>query len=131
MSMARVLVNNAGTILVGPASAMARADFERGMATHVWGPLDAIAAVLRHLRAVGGGRIVNISSVGGKIAVPHLLPYCASKFALTGFRRTTATAVRTSASRASRQSCLPVLTTLTREAEKRNDETDHRRALGA
>jgi short-subunit dehydrogenase len=36
------------------------------------------------MRAQGGGRIVNISSIGGKIGVAHLVPYCASKFALTG-----------------------------------------------
>jgi short-subunit dehydrogenase len=36
------------------------------------------------MRAQGGGRIVNISSIGGKVAVPHLTPYCASKFALSG-----------------------------------------------
>jgi short-subunit dehydrogenase len=37
------------------------------------------------MRRQGGGRIVNISSIGGKIAVPHLLPYSASKFALAGY----------------------------------------------
>lgn len=36
------------------------------------------------MRARGGGRIVNISSIGGKVSVPHLLPYSPSKFALTG-----------------------------------------------
>lgn len=36
------------------------------------------------MRRQRGGRIVNVSSVGGKIGVPHLLPYTASKFALTG-----------------------------------------------
>jgi short-subunit dehydrogenase len=36
------------------------------------------------MRARGGGRIVNISSIGGRVAVPHLVPYCASKFALVG-----------------------------------------------
>jgi short-subunit dehydrogenase len=41
-------------------------------------------AALPAMRRQGGGRIVNISSIGGKIGVPHLAPYCASKFALTG-----------------------------------------------
>jgi short-subunit dehydrogenase len=40
--------------------------------------------VLINMRRAGYGRIVNIASVGGKIAVPHLVPYCASKFALVG-----------------------------------------------
>ena len=46
--------------------------------------LYAINAALPHLRKRGGGRIVNISSFGGRVAVPHLVPYCASKFALAG-----------------------------------------------
>src|SRR6201982_336127 len=37
------------------------------------------------MRVWGGGRIVNISSMGGKVAMPHFAPYSASKFALTGF----------------------------------------------
>jgi NAD(P)-dependent dehydrogenase (short-subunit alcohol dehydrogenase family) len=43
-----------------------------------------VLAVLPHIRNQGGGRIVNISSIGGRTSVPHLLPYSASKFALTG-----------------------------------------------
>jgi NAD(P)-dependent dehydrogenase (short-subunit alcohol dehydrogenase family) len=79
-----VLVNNAGTIQVGPIDVMTPADFQRAMDTHFWGPLNTIFAVLPSMRERGDGRIVNISSVGGKIAVPHLAPYCASKFALVG-----------------------------------------------
>ena len=79
-----VLINNAGVIQVGPFEHMRLEDFERAMAIHYWGPLHFIRAVLPHMRQQGGGRIVNISSIGGKVAVPHLLPYCASKFALTG-----------------------------------------------
>lgn len=54
------------------------------MATHFWGPLDLIRATLPHMRVGGEGRIVNISSIGGRIAVPHLAAYAAAKFALTG-----------------------------------------------
>ena len=79
-----VLVNNAGTILVGPAGSMTIDDFKNTMATNFWGELLPILAVLPHMRAQGGGRIANVVSVGGKVAVPHLLPYSASKFALTG-----------------------------------------------
>ncbi len=79
-----VLINNAGVIQVGPVEHMTLADFEDAMSIHLWGPLYAILAALPHMRRRGGGRIVNISSIGGKIAVPHLLPYSASKFALVG-----------------------------------------------
>jgi NAD(P)-dependent dehydrogenase (short-subunit alcohol dehydrogenase family) len=79
-----VLVNNAGIIQVGPLEHMTVADFEEAMATHFWGPLFTILAALPHMRASDTKRIVNISSIGGKIAVPHLLAYSASKFALTG-----------------------------------------------
>jgi NAD(P)-dependent dehydrogenase (short-subunit alcohol dehydrogenase family) len=79
-----VLVNDAGIIQVGPLEQMTMADFEDAMATHFWGPLSSILAALPHMRRAGARRIVNISSIGGKIAVPHLTPYSASKFALTG-----------------------------------------------
>jgi NAD(P)-dependent dehydrogenase (short-subunit alcohol dehydrogenase family) len=79
-----ILVNNAGTIQVGPLAHMQLADFHDAMAVHFWGPLYATLAALPHMRRHGSGRIVNISSIGGRIGVPHLAPYCASKFALTG-----------------------------------------------
>ena len=79
-----VLVNNAGVIQVGPLIAQTQSDFEEAMSVHFWGPFYAMQAVLPEMRQRGEGRIVNISSIGGKIAVPHLAPYCASKFALAG-----------------------------------------------
>lgn len=79
-----VLVNNAGVIQAGPLAAMALDDFEQALAVHFWGPLYATFAALPVMRRQGGGRIVNIASVGGRVAVPHLAPYSASKFALVG-----------------------------------------------
>jgi NAD(P)-dependent dehydrogenase (short-subunit alcohol dehydrogenase family) len=79
-----VLVNNAGIIKVGPLEHMDHADFEEAMAVHFWGPFETMMAALPVMRRQRRGRIVNISSIGGKIGVPHLAPYCASKFALAG-----------------------------------------------
>src|SRR6266700_1969270 len=80
-----VLINNAGIIEVGPLEHMAREDFECAMRLHFWAPFELISQIVPEMRTWGGGRIVNISSIGGKLAVPHLAPYSASKFALTGF----------------------------------------------
>ncbi len=79
-----VLMNNAGIIQVGPVAHMKLADYQNAMETHFWGPLYTMLAALPRMRSQGEGRIVNISSIGGRIGVPHLVPYSASKFALTG-----------------------------------------------
>ena len=79
-----VLVNNAGVISVGPVETMDIDDFRRAMDTNFWGALHTILAVLPDMRRRGEGRIANIASIGGKISVPHLVPYSASKFALVG-----------------------------------------------
>lgn len=79
-----VLVNNAGVIQVGPLELQTQEDFEEAMKIHFWAPFYTMQAVIPEMRDRGEGRIVNICSIGGKIAVPHLAPYCASKFALAG-----------------------------------------------
>jgi short-subunit dehydrogenase len=79
-----VLINNAGIIQVGPQESMEIADYEKAMQTNFWAPLYSIRAAVPHFVERGEGRIVNITSIGGKIAVPHLLPYTASKFAAVG-----------------------------------------------
>jgi NAD(P)-dependent dehydrogenase (short-subunit alcohol dehydrogenase family) len=79
-----VLVNDADQIEVGPLEAMTVRDFREAMDTNFWGAFNVINAAFQHLRP-GEARIVNISSIGGIVSVPHLLPYSASKFALTGF----------------------------------------------
>jgi NAD(P)-dependent dehydrogenase (short-subunit alcohol dehydrogenase family) len=79
-----VLINVAGVIQVGPAQHMEYEDYQQAMAVHFWGPLHMMLAAIPEMRSRGGGRIVNVSSIGGRIAVPHLAPYSASKFALVG-----------------------------------------------
>jgi NAD(P)-dependent dehydrogenase (short-subunit alcohol dehydrogenase family) len=79
-----VLINNAGIIQVGPAEHMNNEDFAEAMAVHFWAPLYLMRAVIPHMKRQGHGRIVNIASIGAKVALPHLLPYTASKFALAG-----------------------------------------------
>jgi NAD(P)-dependent dehydrogenase (short-subunit alcohol dehydrogenase family) len=80
-----VLVNNAGVIQVGPLEEQTLDDFEEAMQVHYWSTVYTTMAVMDDMRARRDGRIVNISSIGGRISVPHLLPYTASKFAVTGF----------------------------------------------
>ncbi|HEY4282201.1 MAG TPA: SDR family oxidoreductase [Chthoniobacterales bacterium] len=80
-----VLINNAGVIQVGPFDHMQREDFEQSLGLHFWAPYELVMQVVPHMKTQGGGRIVNISSIGGKMAVPHMSPYSAGKFALTGF----------------------------------------------
>jgi NAD(P)-dependent dehydrogenase (short-subunit alcohol dehydrogenase family) len=80
-----VLVNNAGIISVGPAEAQNLLDYQESMDVMFWGTVYSTKAVLPHMRARGSGHIVNITSIGGKISVPHLLPYNCAKFATVGF----------------------------------------------
>jgi NAD(P)-dependent dehydrogenase (short-subunit alcohol dehydrogenase family) len=80
-----ILINNAGIIEVGPLDHMTREDYDRAMRLHFWAPYELVSQIVPEMRLWGGGRIVNISSIGGKVAMPHFAPYSASKFALTGF----------------------------------------------
>ncbi len=82
-----VLVNNAGIISVGPVEEMTLADFEQAMQTNYFASLYTILAVLPEMKARGNGHIVNIASIGGKVSIPHLVPYSASKFALAGLSK--------------------------------------------
>lgn len=79
-----ILINNAGVTQVGPVEEMTEEDFDLCMKVHFWGSLYCILEVAPDMMKYGAGRIVNISSIGGKISVPHLLPYSSSKFAVTG-----------------------------------------------
>ncbi len=80
-----ILINNAGVIQVGPLSAQTLTDFQEAMDVMFWGVVYPTLAVLPEMLARRGGRIANITSIGGKVAVPHLLPYDCAKFAAVGF----------------------------------------------
>jgi NAD(P)-dependent dehydrogenase (short-subunit alcohol dehydrogenase family) len=55
------------------------------MQVHFWAPYHVTMAALPYLKRILASRIVNISSIRGRLAVPHMAPYCTSKFALSGF----------------------------------------------
>jgi short-subunit dehydrogenase len=80
-----VLVNNAGIMEVGPVEHMRVEDFEAAMGVMFWGPVYACLAVYPEMVRRRSGHIVNVTSIGGKVSVPHLLPYGAAKFAAVGF----------------------------------------------
>ena len=80
-----VLVNNAGVIQVGPVEHMEEADFAEAMDVHFWGAYHTTEAALPYLKMQRESRIANVASIGGHVAVPHLAPYVASKFALVGY----------------------------------------------
>jgi NAD(P)-dependent dehydrogenase (short-subunit alcohol dehydrogenase family) len=81
-----VLINNAGVIGVGPYDVMNEGDFRDTMEINFWGVLNAIQESVPVMLDMPGSdkSIVNITSIGGVVAVPHLLPYTCAKFAAVG-----------------------------------------------
>src|SRR5205814_569018 len=82
-----VLVNNAGFIRVAPLENLQHTDFEQAIKRRFWAPVNLSLAVLPHMRKQRSGHIIDITSVGGRVSVPHLLPYCCAKFAHVAFSR--------------------------------------------
>lgn len=80
-----ILVNNAGIITVGPVEHQTADNFHEVMNSNFFSTVYCSLAALPQMRSRRSGTIVNITSLGGKIAVPHLLPYTSSKFAAVGF----------------------------------------------
>ena len=81
--------------MVGPVDSFTEADFEEAMDVMFWGTVRPTLALLPDFFASGDADIVNISSIGGKIAMPHLLPYTCAKFAVRGFSEGLQSEVRT------------------------------------
>ncbi len=82
-----VLVNNAGIISVGPMSANGVEDFKQAHDVMFWGQLYPTLAVLPLFQQKRSGHIVNITSIGAMVSLPHLVPYSSAKFAALGLSR--------------------------------------------
>ena len=80
-----VIVSNAGYGLFGAAEEVTDAQIDRQVATNLIGSIQLIRACLPHLRAQGGGRVVQVSSEGGQIAYPNFSLYHATKWGIEGF----------------------------------------------
>lgn len=89
-----VLVNNAGIGKLGSVEETPLAEFRSTMETNYFGVLRCTKAVLPGMRARRSGRIINVSSVAGKLATPGQSAYCASKFALEALSEVLAGEVR-------------------------------------
>lgn len=79
-----VLINNAGIYASGTVESFSLDDWHQVIDTNLWGYIHTIHALLPHMISRGSGTIVNLSSIGGKVPVPYLVPYNTSKFAVTG-----------------------------------------------
>ncbi len=79
-----VLVNNAGIFAEGPVEEFSLSDWHQVLDLNLWGYIHTINALLPHFLERRSGTIVNLSSIGGKVPTPYLVPYCTSKFAVTG-----------------------------------------------
>jgi len=77
-----VLVNNASMIQVDPQHLREQEAYQLAMQTNFWAQLYTMQAVIPYFAGHGGGRIVNITSIGGKIAVPNLPPYTSGKLSI-------------------------------------------------
>lgn len=80
-----VLVNNAGVCVLGPAELEAERVVRAVFETNVFGPLAMMKAVIPHMRSQGGGRIVNVTSIGALVAPAFYATYAASKHALDAY----------------------------------------------
>jgi short-subunit dehydrogenase len=80
-----IMISNAGIIRVGPVQSTTPADYATALALMALAPARLALAALPVMQAQGHGRIVTITSLGGKVSVPHLLPYSTAKFAAVGF----------------------------------------------
>jgi len=85
-----VVVSNAGYGLLGAAEEVTDAQIRHQIDTNLLGSIQLVRAALPHMRAQGGGRILQISSLGGQVAIPGGSLYHATKWGIEGFLETVA-----------------------------------------
>jgi NAD(P)-dependent dehydrogenase (short-subunit alcohol dehydrogenase family) len=88
-----ILINNAGFGISGASEFTENADAERLLDVNLFGAVNACKAVIPRMREQGGGRIVNLSSVAGMVAIPFQSWYSVSKYALTAYSQALANEV--------------------------------------
>jgi len=69
---------------LGPVEGFSLEDWHKIIDTNLWGYIHTINALLPHFLQRGSGTIINVSSIGGKVPTAYSVPYCTSKFAVTG-----------------------------------------------
>lgn len=80
-----VVVNNAGYGILGAAEELTDAQIDHQIATNLMGSIQVARAVIPHLRTQGGGRIIQISTMGGQVTFPGATLYHTSKWGIEGF----------------------------------------------
>jgi len=80
-----IVINDAGIIMVGAVESFSQEEFHSAMDVMYWGIVHTTRAVLPYMKEKGSGQIVNVTSIGGVVSIPHLIPYCSAKFAATGY----------------------------------------------
>lgn len=80
-----VIVNNAGFGRAGIFEEQSDAEIRQHFETNLFGTMAVTRAILPHMRANGAGRIINVSSICGRMTLPLLSAYCSTKWALDGF----------------------------------------------
>ncbi|MFP5385612.1 MAG: SDR family NAD(P)-dependent oxidoreductase [Bacteriovoracia bacterium] len=89
-----IIINNAGIIIVGPMESFDFHHYEDAMNVMFWGIANTTLSIVPYFKGRQNGHIVNITSVGAKVSIPHLLPYNAAKFAAAGFSEGSAAELR-------------------------------------
>jgi len=82
-----ILVNSAGVVVLAPAEELDRAAWDITIAVNLTGTFNISQAVGNRMLAVGGGRIINLASQAGSVALDQHLAYCASKFGVIGMTK--------------------------------------------